>query len=69
MARPSYDGFTVIDIRGLTKSHGDVHAVSADTVRNARGSASALLWAAGAGNTTASATPPAHPPPTTGTVP
>ncbi len=52
MAGSSYDESAIIDVRGLTKSYGDVRAVAGVDLRIGRGEVFALLGPNGAGKTT-----------------
>ncbi|MEP6745222.1 MAG: ATP-binding cassette domain-containing protein, partial [Gemmatimonadota bacterium] len=52
MAGASYDESAIIDVRGLTKSYGDVRAVAGVDLRIGRGEIFALLGPNGAGKTT-----------------
>src|ERR1035437_8110039 len=51
MARPSYDESAIIDVRGLTKSYGQVQAVRGVDLRIGRGEVFAMLGPNGAGKT------------------
>lgn len=51
MARPTYDESAVIEVRGLTKSYGDVRAVRSVDLQVARGEVFAMLGPNGAGKT------------------
>jgi ABC-2 type transport system ATP-binding protein len=52
MAGPTFDPSAVIQVSGLTKSYGDVHAVAGIDLRIARGEVFAMLGPNGAGKTT-----------------
>jgi ABC-2 type transport system ATP-binding protein len=52
MARPTYDESAIIEVRGLTKSYGEVRAVGGVDLRIGRGEVFALLGPNGAGKTT-----------------
>ena len=51
-AEPTYDSAAVIQVSGLTKSYGDVHAVAGIDLQIARGEVFAMLGPNGAGKTT-----------------
>src|SRR5665647_2695469 len=51
MARPTYDESTIIEVRQLTKSYGEVRAVGGVDLRIARGEVFAMLGPNGAGKT------------------
>jgi ABC-2 type transport system ATP-binding protein len=52
MARAAYDESAIIEVRGLTKSYGDVQAVRGIDLRIGRGEVFAMLGPNGAGKTT-----------------
>jgi ABC-2 type transport system ATP-binding protein len=52
MAHPAHDSGAAIEVRGLTKSYGDVHAVRGIDLTVERGQVLALLGPNGAGKTT-----------------
>jgi ABC-2 type transport system ATP-binding protein len=51
MARPSYDESAIIDVRGLTKSYGQVRAIRGVDLKIGRGEVFAMLGPNGAGKT------------------
>jgi ABC-2 type transport system ATP-binding protein len=52
MAGPTYDEAAIIEVRGLTKSYGDLRAVAGVDLRIGRGEVFAMLGPNGAGKTT-----------------
>ena len=51
MARPAYDESAIIEVRGLTKSYGEVRAIGGVDLRIGRGEVFAMLGPNGAGKT------------------
>jgi ABC-2 type transport system ATP-binding protein len=51
MGRPTYDESAIIEVRGLTKSYGEVRAVAGVDLRIGRGEVFAMLGPNGAGKT------------------
>jgi ABC-type multidrug transport system ATPase subunit len=51
MTGPTYDESAIVDVRGLTKSYGQVRAVAGLDLRIGRGEIFALLGPNGAGKT------------------